>query len=149
MSKNLQSTTDTGKNNIDVAQPISLYDNLQGYDQIIGNDFKGGCTTCPKAKKKISSVVRQFSKLIPEYYILYNSKSKKKGQKKELKGGNEYNNMFNWDGHYEWKQNSVLNSGNYSMDIFDVNNLNFSGNRKNDGIYNIDTTLTDHTSLFV
>ena len=133
-------------------------------------NMSGGCFTCPKGQDKINIIIRQFSILIPKFYNQYKKtdktktyeKSKKpvikpvikpanvKAKKQAKKVYKGRGGLFdNWNGTYEWKPNINKSETLFSSSIFDINNLNFNSERKNKGIYEVNTTLSDFTSHLV
>ena len=109
----------------------------------------GGCFTCPKGKKKLNMLTNIFAKLIPKLYAQYKknpskSPGKVKNNKKVLKGG--LLDWSDWDGSYKWQPNPQSGVYKYDENILNTNFLNLSADRKNQGIYNVDTSLTDYTS---
>jgi hypothetical protein len=109
--------------------------------------IKGGCFTCSKGKKKLNMLTNIFSELIPKLYAEYKRKSSKsanKKQKKVVKGG--LLDWSDWDGSYKWHPSPQSGIYKYDENILNTNYLNLSADRKNQGIYNVDTTLTDYTS---
>lgn len=108
--------------------------------------FSGGCFTCSKGKKKLSTLSQLFAKLIPKLYSQYQKRSPKtktSNKKKIVKGG--LLDWSDWDGSYVWKPNPTSGVFKFDDNIMDTGFLNLS-NRTNQGIYNVDTSLTDYTS---
>ena len=64
-------------------------------------------------------------------------------------GGGEGSSLFDWNGQYVWKPAPNIQEKNFDDKIFDTGNLFNTGVRKNQGIFNVDTTLGNHTSALV
>ena len=114
----------------------------------------GGCLTCPKGKKKILSILKLLTVLIPKQYAQYKKMFNKGTQTKPIKKTNKRHNKKGgsaWFGESDHclecskLENSKLFEQKYNPQIMDTTYMNFYDGKPY-GIYNLDTSLTDYTS---